>query len=145
MSRLAGRINHKSHFLKTRGLQAWLLTTASNMMLGEEGRGELDDEKRKESLKLTWQELPKEALQSSLLDSAGVQPERKNPEVSWSSFSCLFCLFRLLSDLQICVTSCVKAANKVNSELIFLFGFVLFSGNTGLPQKRILEYPSDTW
>lgn len=30
-------------------------------------------------LKKTWQNLPKKVLQSSLLDSAGVQLERKNP------------------------------------------------------------------
>lgn len=98
---------------------------------------------RKESLKLTGEDLPKEALQSSLLDPAGVQPERKTPEVSWSNFSCLLCFFSLLSDLQICVPSCAKAANKVNSGLIFCFA--LFSGSPGLPQKRILEYQSDTW
>lgn len=96
---------------------------------------------RKESPKLIWQDLPKEALQSSLLDWAGVKPERKTPEVSWTNIS-LLCFFRLISGVQICVTSGVKAANKVNSESIFCF--VLFSGNTGLPQKRILEYQSET-
>lgn len=45
MSRFAGKINHRSHFLKARGLQAWLLTAALSEMLGEGGRGELDDEK----------------------------------------------------------------------------------------------------
>ena len=52
------------------------------MVLGEEDREELDGEKRKGSLKMTWQNLPKKVLQSSLLYSVGVQPERKNPEAS---------------------------------------------------------------
>lgn len=88
---------------------------------------------RKESLKLTWQDLPKEALQSSLLDSAGMHPDSKKP---WSSFSCLFCFFRLLSGLQICVTSCVRGTNKVNSEF-FKFCFVFRESR--LPSKE------DTW
>lgn len=97
-----------------------------------------------DSLKITWQNQPEKVLQSSLLYSAGVHLERKNPEVSWGSFSCLFWFSgSLLGSLQIHVTSCTKAANKVNSE--FCLFRVGYSGNTDLPQKRILEYQSDTW
>lgn len=50
--------------------------------LDDEKGEDLDDEKKQHSLKITWQNLPKSVLQSSLRDSAGVQPERKTPEVS---------------------------------------------------------------
>lgn len=56
--------------------------------------------RRKGSLKLTWQRLPKKVLQSSLLDSAGVQPETKPLGVSQSSFSYLFWIFRLLAGIS---------------------------------------------
>jgi len=57
-------------------------TALLNTMAGEEDREDLDDEKRKDSLKITWQHQPKKVLQSSLFDSVRVEPERKNPEVS---------------------------------------------------------------
>lgn len=54
---------------------------------------------RKESLKLTWQDLHPEALQSSLLNSAGVQLQRINPELSGAVF--LVC-FAFSGFFQIC-------------------------------------------
>lgn len=63
---------------KTSGFQ--LLTAALlSALLGEGDREDLDDEKRKGSLKVTWQNQPQKVLQSSLLDAAGMKSERESP------------------------------------------------------------------
>lgn len=63
---------------KTSGFQ--LLTAALlSALLGEGDREELDDKKRKGSLKVTWQNQPRKVLQSSLLDAAGMKLERESP------------------------------------------------------------------
>lgn len=79
MCRFAGRIKQESPRLcphKTRGLQLCILTVAFlNTTVGEDDREDLDDEKRKDSLKSAWEGLAE--LSASF--SWGMTREKKTP------------------------------------------------------------------